>query len=68
MRAPPFQVTWNVSLGGRAQDLRGAKFCARDGFQTDRSSMRLPKRQAKKSPDSVEAFRFRLQASLLRPR
>ena len=29
MRAPPFQVTWNVSLGGRAQDLRATKISAR---------------------------------------
>ena len=56
MRAPPFQETWNVTLGGRAQDLRGAKFCARDEFQTDRSSMRLPKRQAKKSPGGCQGF------------
>jgi len=56
MRAPPFQETWNVTLGGRAQDLRGAKFCARDEFQIDRSSMRLPKRQAKKAPADARAF------------
>ena len=64
MRAPPFQVTWNVSLGGRAQDLRAAKISAKGCDLTDRSSKRLPERQAKKSPDSVEAFRFRLRATL----
>ena len=42
MRAPPFQDTWNVTLGGRAQDLRRPKICARGGvhdrsFQTDHS-------------------------------
>ena len=68
MRAPPFQDTWNVTLGGSAQDLRGEKISAKGCDLTDRSSKRLPERQAKKSPDSVEAFRFRLRASLLRPR
>ena len=29
MRAPPFQDTWNVTLGGSAQDLRGEKISAR---------------------------------------
>ena len=64
MRAPPFQETWNVTLGGSAQVLRGEKISARASPLTDRSSMRLPKRQAKKSPDNVEAFRFRLRATL----
>jgi hypothetical protein len=91
MRAPPFQDTWNVTLGGSAQDLRGEKISARGvdlrPFQTDRSTyphndqgahlsqsaksargVPTSLAQAKKSPDSVEAFRFRLRASLLRPR
>ena len=88
MRAPPFPVTWNVSLGGRAQDLRAAKNSARGvrpdrPFQTDRSTyphndqgahlsqsaksargVPTSLAQAKKSPDIVEAFRFRLRATL----
>jgi len=50
MRAPPFQVTWNVSLGGRAQDLRAAKISARGCDLTDRSSKRLPQTAGKKKP------------------
>jgi hypothetical protein len=37
MRAPPFQDTWNVTLGGSAQDLRGEKISARGCDLTDRS-------------------------------
>lgn len=37
MRAPPFQETWNVTLGGSAQDLRGEKISARAAGYTDRS-------------------------------
>jgi hypothetical protein len=92
MRAPPFQDTWNVTLGGSAQDLRGEKISARGcGLlgrcvpsvqlirkmtrgHTSRKSAKSARgvpislAQAKKSPDSVEAFRFRAMISLHRPR
>jgi hypothetical protein len=88
MRAPPFQDTWNVTLGGSAQDLRGEKISARGcGLlggcvpsvqlirkmtrgHTSRKSAKSARgvpislAQAKKSPDSVEAFWFRLRATL----
>ena len=58
MRAPPFQDTWNVTLGGSAQDLRGEKISARAACYTERSTYpdNDQGEQAKKSPDSVEAF------------
>jgi hypothetical protein len=91
MRAPPFQDTWNVTLGGSAQDLRGEKISARGcGLlgrcvpsvqlirkmtrgHTSRKSAKSARgvpislAQAKKSPDSVEAFRLRAMISLHRP-
>jgi hypothetical protein len=91
MRAPPFQDTWNVTLGGSAQDLRGEKISARGcdllgrcvptvqlirkmtRGHTSRKSAKSARgvpislAQAKKSPDSVEAFRLRAMISLHRP-
>jgi len=58
LHTPPFQVPldrWKA-LGGRVQDLREQKISARECDLTDRSSKRLPKRQAKKSPDRCQGF------------
>jgi hypothetical protein len=56
MRAPPFQDTWNVTLGGSAQDLRGEKISARGCDLTDRSSKRLPQTAGKKKPRQCRGF------------